>query len=479
MPAQKLPYQTSRTELLFEPSSQSIVPIDIEKLAPHPLLKTLYGQDPSDNLASSLKAIGQISPLLVEKLDQGFQVLSGNRRLIAARELGWKSLQAIVCKPSDDHQRQWWILESNHQRSKTFSQKMREADLMELLVKEEARTRSLANLSVGPKLRVFDGSECLNSDTPNEVDVDRLTDQSSTQTSQPSKKSFPRRSDTQIAKAIGLGGKDLYRQARTVWKAAQADDARALSSVKELDAGGKTVFAAFKDLRRRDHLATDFKPTPYDVWLFKHDRAYGTRYPGSIPAGIVANTLHYFTEPGDLVVDPMAGGGTTLDVAASLNRRCLGFDLSPSRPEINLWNIAREPLPESANGCDLIFLDPPYHSMLRSSYAEGSVSDHNQNDWKLVFERIFDHTKTALRPGGCLAVLIANQTEKDIPDGWGYVDHAFDLLQILIKQGFLPQRRITCPMEGTYRPDQIQKSRLNKRLLGQVRDLIVVRKPVG
>ena len=215
MPAQKLPYQTSRTELLFEPSSQSIVPIDIEKLAPHPLLKTLYGQDPSDNLASSLKAIGQISPLLVEKMDQGFQVLSGNRRLLAARELGWKSLQAIVCKPSDDHQRQWWILESNHQRSKTFSQKMREADLMELLVKEEARTRSLANLSAGPKLRVFDGSECLNSDTPDQVNVDRLTDHSLTQTSQPSKKSFPRRSDTQIAKAIGLGGKDLYRQART------------------------------------------------------------------------------------------------------------------------------------------------------------------------------------------------------------------------------------------------------------------------
>ena len=354
---------------------------------------------------------------------------------------------------------------------------MREADLMEHLVKGEARNRSLANLSAGPKLRVYQGSECLNSDTPELIGLEGLTEPSFTETTKTNFKNQPKRSDTQIAKAIGLGGKDMYRQARAVWKAAQSEDARALSAVKELDTGTKTVFAAFKDLRRRNHLATDFKPTPYDVWLFKHDRAYGTRYPGSIPAGIVANTLHYFTEPGDLVVDPMAGGGTTLDVSASMNRRCLGFDLSPSRPEISSWNIAQDPLPESANGCDLIFLDPPYHSMLRSSYAPGSVSDHNQANWKLDLERIFSHAHYALRPGGHLAVLIANQAEKDVPDGWGYVDHAFDILQILIKQGFLPQRRITCPMEGAYRPDQIQKSRLNKRLLGQVRDLIVVRKP--
>ena len=191
MPAQKLPYQTSRTEPLFEPSSQSIVSIDIDKLAPHPLLKTLYDQDSSDNLASSLKSIGQISPLLVEQIDQRFQVLSGNRRLLAACELGWKSLQAIVCKPSDDHQRQWWILESNHQRSKTFSQKMREADLMEHLVKDESRTRSLANLSVGPKLRVFDGSECLNSDTPDLAEVEQLSELRSTPPPPDHQEKFP------------------------------------------------------------------------------------------------------------------------------------------------------------------------------------------------------------------------------------------------------------------------------------------------
>ena len=65
--------------------------------------------------------------------------------------------------------------------------------------------------------------------------------------------------------------------------------------------------------------------------------------PGSIPPAIVAHALHYFTPPGGLVVDPMAGGGTTLDVCQSMGRRCLAYDLEPSRPEIIRHDIRRVP----------------------------------------------------------------------------------------------------------------------------------------
>ena len=142
------------------------------------------------------------------------------------------------------------------------------------------------------------------------------------------------RIDTMIARRLGLGGKDLYRQARAVWRMAQKGDARARSGVAQLDAGTKTIHAAYKDLRRRDRFTADFRPTPYDVWPFRHDRAFGIPHPGSIPPAIVAHALHYFTPPGGLVVDPMAGGGTTLDVCQSMGRRCLAYDLEPTRPEI-------------------------------------------------------------------------------------------------------------------------------------------------
>ena len=134
----------------------------------------------------------------------------------------------------------------------------------------------------------------------------------------------------------------------------------------EIDAGTKTIHAAYKDLRRRNRFTTDFRPTPYDVWSFRHDRAFGIPYPGSIPPAIVAHALHYFCPPGGLVVDPMAGGGTTLDVCQSMGRRCFAYDLEPSRPDIHRHDI-RAGFPAEAAGCNLIFCDPPYHTMLARS----------------------------------------------------------------------------------------------------------------
>lgn len=467
MPARRLPRSTDAPAA----SAEAIQLLPIEALTPHELPLRLYqdSADSLDALAESLNRHGQLTPILVEPADSGFAVLSGTRRLAAARKLDWKALNACVRRPTDEAQRELWVIESNHARTKTFSQRMREADALQVLYAEEARQRSLANLKHCPAPRLFvpDEAECRNSDTQATV-----ADQSTL-----NRKGRPNRTDTLIARLVGLGGKDQFRQARSVWKAASEGNPRAQAVLSELDAGTKSIHAAFKDLRRQNHLADDFRPTPYDVWMFKHDRAYGTRYPGSIPAGIVANAVHYFSEPGALVVDPMAGGGTTIDVCASLGRQCLAYDLSPSRADIRSHDIASRPLPPETSGCDLIFLDPPYHRMLENQYAPGSISSLDNADWAATLHRIYANCYASLRPGGTLSVLIANRTEKDLPPGWGYFDHAFETYRILAELGFLPIRRIACPMEGSYRPHQVEASRSEKRLLGQVRDLVVVRKP--
>lgn len=443
----------------------------LDELVISPELVGLYGPCTAiDELEQSLMRDGQLTPILVEPLGNAFQVIAGARRLAAARRLGWAEMAAVVRQPADDDQRRWWILASNQQRAKRFSDRMREADLMERLLQAEARKRSLANLEQGRGLKIYDEArECLNSDTPNGV--------VEPDSARPGRKTPPKRTDAAIAEAIGLGGKDLYRQARAIWLAAGAGDDRARTLLTELDAGTKTVFAAFKDLRRRDHLATDFVPTPYDVWTFKHDRSYGLQYPGSIAAGIVANTVHYFSQPGDLVVDPMAGGGTTVDVCQSLGRRCLAYDIKPSRQEIAHWNIAEKPLPDEARGCDLVFLDPPYHSMLREQYDPASVSSLNAEAWKQGMSGVYRNIYAILRPGGVLAVLIANQTDRDVPENCNYIDHAFETYAILNEVGFKAIRRISCPMQCTYRPDEINRSRHERKLLGQVRDLLVFRRP--
>lgn len=469
-----------------QPSSShddQIVELPMDRLSLHPLLKSLYQDDDCADLVTGFRENGQLIPVIVEPKDDAWQVISGGRRIKAAENLGWVSIKAMIRHPAGDDERLWWLLASNQYRQKRFSEKMREADLMESLLRDDAKMRSLGNLAKSHQLRIFSEPECLNSDTPEQAtattpDGETVTaPEEATVAPAKGRKSPPQRTDARIAKAIGLGGKDIYRQARAIWAAFLSGDDRATAGVHALDQNRTTIHAAFKDLRRRDHLAHDFQPTPYDVWMFKHDRSYGIRYPGSIPAGILANTIHYFSEPGELVVDPMAGGGTTWDVCQSLDRRCLALDVAPARREIQEWDIACQGLPESARNCDLVFLDPPYHTMLRSSYAPKSVSSLDFNQWSETMRNIYTTIYAFLRPGGHIAVLIANQTEKDLPDGVGYIDHAFDTLMILKTLGFLPQRRIACPMDGAYRPDQIQNSRQEKRLLGQVRDLIIARKP--
>lgn len=422
------------------------------QLRPSPFSLSLYG-DPeaeTDGLLESIRTQGVLVPLVVVREGRAWEVVSGHRRLACARIVG---LTDVPCQPRAIPRgaaRRRAVLDYNRQRCKTFSQLMREADALEGLLASAARRRQWAalrqNQDALPVRR--------NSDAP------------------------CGRTDALIARTLELGGKDLYRQARAVWQAAQAGDPRAQNGVTQLDVGTKTIHAAYKDLRRRDRFTTGFRPTPYDVWPFKHDRAFGIPHPGSIPAAIVAHTLYYFTAPGALVVDPMAGGGTTLDVCESMGRRCLAYDLNPVRPDIRQFDV-RSGFPLDANGCDLVFCDPPYHTMLARHYAEAGIAGIPLTPWIAFLGQFARAAFAALRPGGHVTLLLANQTEKDLPACHGYIDHAFYGYQALQEAGFLPQRRISCPMDGAYLPQQVRQARVDGRMLGQVRDLIVMRKPVG
>lgn len=90
-------------------------------------------------------------------------------------------------------------------------------------------------------------------------------------------------------------------------------------------------------------------------------------YIGATPSWVIWQCLMRYTRPGDRVLDPMCGSGTTLDVCADLERRGLGFDLAPSREEIAPADARALPIPNAS--ADFVFVDPPY-----STHVE--YSDH-------------------------------------------------------------------------------------------------------
>ena len=52
-------------------------------------------------------------------------------------------------------------------------------------------------------------------------------------------------------------------------------------------------------------------------------------HPSPFPKGLVERIIRLATDPGDIVLDPFAGVGSTLAVAKSLGRKPIGFELNP------------------------------------------------------------------------------------------------------------------------------------------------------
>ena len=465
-------------ETLNDLFTTQLVAIATSELKPNSFSLSVYG-DPAaeiEDLLSSIRENGILVPLVVVPSDDhvSWEVISGHRRLACAQVLELSDVPCEVRHVPDDISRRQTILEYNRQRRKTFTQLMREADVLEELWGPAAASRRLANLSrrrIGSTNSAKHTEGRDSDDRPKHGNRTIPTDENNAGVL-----GNRGRTDRAIAQRLAIGGKDIYRQAHAVWQLAQKGDLRAQNAINQLDAGTKTIHAAHKDLRRRDRYTADFRPTPYDVWPFRHDRAFGIPHPGSIPPAIVAHVLHYFTPARGLVVDPMAGGGTTIDVCCSMGRRCLAYDLQPSRSDIGAHDI-RHGFPADAKGCDLIFCDPPYHTMLARHYPHNGVANLPLADWFTFLHNLVHQAFQTLRPGGFLALLLAAQTEKDLPVGFGYLDHAFFGFISATRAGFLPERRISCPMDGAYLPQQVSRARRDGRLLGQVRDLLVVRKP--
>src|SRR5690606_6035579 len=103
-------------------------------------------------------------------------------------------------------------------------------------------------------------------------------------------------------------------------------------------------------------------------------------------------------------------------------------------PEIRQLDV-RHGFPHETCECDLVFCDPPYHTMLSGPYAAFGVEPEPLTGWIAFLNKLAEDAFATLRPGGHVALLLANQTEKDLPAGVGYIDHAFLGYSALIAAG--------------------------------------------
>lgn len=169
------------------------------------------------------------------------------------------------------------------------------------------------------------------------------------------------------------------------------------------------------------------------LWYYPSQQAPGDvqgtpSYQGATPVYVIWNLLERYTRPGDLVLDPFCGGGTTLDVARSLERRALGYDVAPAREDIARADARALPL--EGGSVDFVFMDPPYSTHLEYSQDPRCLGrlDAAEAGYFEALDAVLAEVERVLRDRRYLALYVSDSFKK----GRGFVGigaRAFALLE--------------------------------------------------
>jgi adenine-specific DNA-methyltransferase len=156
------------------------------------------------------------------------------------------------------------------------------------------------------------------------------------------------------------------------------------------------------------------------------------RYVGATPSYVIWNLVQRYTRPGDLIVDPMCGSGTTIDVAADTQRRARGFDLVPHRADIERADARKLPLADAS--ADMVFLDPPYGDHIDYSDDPACIGKLSPFDERYHKEmgRVLRECARVLRPAGVFGLYVCdffNKKEGFAPLGFALFDVVAQLLE--------------------------------------------------
>ena len=198
----------------------------------------------------------------------------------------------------------------------------------------------------------------------------------------------------------------------------------------------------------------------------------------------MGHTLFYFTQEGDLVFDPMAGGGVVPDTCLAFNRRCWSFDLvdrPETRPEIEPFQWNPESLVWPVTGKekpDLIFFDLPYFNKLADQYTKDSISSLSRKEYLGFFREFFPLAKENSKIRAHIGFLNADwrgfqgvAARQEDPSQSIFLSDYIDLLK---GAGWEITHIIDCPMSTQRFQANIVAQMQKNRTLGVVRHSLII-----
>ena len=223
------------------------------------------------------------------------------------------------------------------------------------------------------------------------------------------------------------------------------------------------------------HTDEKFEKPIYNIWK-QQTKSEGSSHFGNSETRWVDNLLYLYTEPFDIVVDPFAGGGSTIDVCKKRFRRYYVSDRKPiveREKEIRVHDLTDGlPKPPSWKDVKLVYLDPPYWKQAEGQYSDDPTDLANMrlDDFNKSLSGIINDFGKKL--SNAYIAMIIQPTQWKSPDR-GFTDHVGDMLR-MVK---LPvEMRFSVPYESQQcNAQMVEWAKENKRCLVLTREIIVWR----
>ena len=139
-----------------------------------------------------------------------------------------------------------------------------------------------------------------------------------------------------------------------------------------------------------------------------------SKYVGATPSWVIWQLLSRYTKPGETVLDPMCGSGTTLDVCKDLGRTGTGFDLIFYAKRSDIKPADARKLPLTNDSVDFVFVDPPYSTHVNYSddpRCIGKLDAAGEDSGHAYFEamsKVISEMYRVLRPGRHMALYVSD-----------------------------------------------------------------------
>ena len=181
---------------------------------------------------------------------------------------------------------------------------------------------------------------------------------------------------------------------------------------------------------------------PYTIWDFRYrdDYAGDKDFHGNCSPQVVEQCIWRFTNEGELVLDPMAGSGTALDVCKKFNRRCIGYDIKPPEDRPNIIQNDSRKIPLEDESIDMIFIHPPYWNLTYYTKAEENLPDLSRaktvEEYLTMLKQVFKECYRVLKQGKFMCVLLGDLIRDgrfiplcgkaiDITEETGFIDYGY------------------------------------------------------